>query len=87
VRLEKGETIGERYSLVRAIGEGGMGAVWAALDTQTNELVALKVLREEERTPRTNHRDDLWVSGKVEVERGKPCVADEDDASTNACHL
>jgi serine/threonine protein kinase len=34
-----------QFSLERQIGAGGVGAVWAARDTQSGEAVALKILR------------------------------------------
>jgi eukaryotic-like serine/threonine-protein kinase len=44
VRLEPGIVLAERYRLERQLGEGGMGAVWAAKHTVTNKVVALKIL-------------------------------------------
>lgn len=42
-----GEVIAERYRLDHLLGEGGMGAVWAATHTLTRSPVALKFLKPE----------------------------------------
>jgi serine/threonine-protein kinase len=42
--LRPGDPIGERYRVVRALGEGGMGAVYEAENTWTKRRVAIKVL-------------------------------------------
>ena len=36
-----------RYELNEPLGRGGMGAVWEAIDLETNELVAIKLLNED----------------------------------------
>jgi serine/threonine protein kinase len=44
VKIEAGVVVGGRYQLERLLGEGGMGAVWAATHTVTKKAVALKFL-------------------------------------------
>ena len=45
--MKDGEIVADRYRLDRKLGEGGMGAVWAATHTVTRKRVAIKVLRAE----------------------------------------
>ncbi|MFN7975313.1 MAG: protein kinase [Acidobacteriota bacterium] len=45
VNLKVGSTLGDRYEIDALIGQGGMGAVWRAQDKELEELVALKVIR------------------------------------------
>ena len=42
-----GETIGERYVIQSILGQGGMGAVYAAHQTSVERSVAIKVLNRE----------------------------------------
>jgi serine/threonine-protein kinase len=42
--LEPGQQLGERFVIERALGTGGMGAVYLARDQRLNERVALKIM-------------------------------------------
>jgi len=45
--LEAGQTFGTRYHIIRALGIGGMGAVYQAWDADLGVAVAIKVIRPE----------------------------------------
>ena len=43
--LQEGEAFGSRYHIIRALGVGGMGAVYQAWDAELGVAVAIKVIR------------------------------------------
>ena len=45
--LQEGEAFGSRYHIIRALGVGGMGAVYQAWDAELGVAVAIKVIRPE----------------------------------------
>ncbi len=54
VVISIGDQIDERYRLIALLGEGGMGAVYEALDTITKRRVAIKFLKPEVAKDRDN---------------------------------
>ena len=45
--LPPGTVIADRYEILKMLGEGGMGAVYKAMDRELDRMVALKVIRSE----------------------------------------
>ncbi len=49
-RLSEGSLLGGRYEVLAAVGRGGMGTVYRALDTRIDTIVAVKELSERDAT-------------------------------------
>jgi serine/threonine protein kinase len=62
--LSPGALIGGRYRLDALLGEGGMGAVWAATHTVTRQRVALKMLKSPS-SGRQDHRRRFWREARA----------------------
>ncbi len=45
--FEKGSVFADRYEIIEQLGEGGMGQIYRAHDTQIDEDIAIKILRPE----------------------------------------
>jgi hypothetical protein len=56
IELGPGVVIGARYRLVRLLGEGGMGVVWAAEDIETGLRCALKLMKDDRGDPGAHER-------------------------------
>ncbi|MFO7564821.1 MAG: serine/threonine-protein kinase [Enhygromyxa sp.] len=87
-----GRKLASRYEITRVIGEGGMGVVYEAYDTQVDRDVAIKVVRSEclsdhkfltrfrremEVTTRLRHPSTIRVFEHGEAEDGRPYMVME----------
>ncbi len=90
--LLPGATVAGRFRVVRKLGEGGMGAVYAAVNISTNRSVALKVMhpeyaakkdivrrfkREAKAATAINHPNVIEVLDVVETETGETVMVME----------
>lgn len=89
--MKPGTRIGGKYRLVRPLGEGGMGVVWAAINELTEREVALKLLRGLDTTEdsrlrllrearacgRINHRNVVEIYDVGQTDQGDPFLVME----------
>lgn len=57
-----------RYKLNEPLGRGGMGAVWEAIDLETNELVAIKLLNEDSLADQRLFEGEVRILGELRHE-------------------
>src|SRR5689334_8351676 len=90
IELAAGALISARYRLERRLGEGGMGVVWAADDTQAGGRVAIKImkasddpdarrrfLREGRAASAVRHPGVVRILDVLELDDGAPAIAME----------
>jgi eukaryotic-like serine/threonine-protein kinase len=91
IELASGAIVAERYRLVRPLGEGGMGVVWAGARIDTEEGVALKFVKETSNDPElfrrllrearaacaVHHPNVVQVHEVLELEDGRPALVME----------
>jgi eukaryotic-like serine/threonine-protein kinase len=63
-----GTLIGQRYHIVRAVAQGGMGAVYEAWDMRlSNRRCAIKVLRDASMTPDDQVEAATWFEREAQI--------------------
>jgi serine/threonine-protein kinase len=81
--LEPGSVIAKRYRVTRQLGKGGMGEVFAAENTRTGRMVALKVLRAEAKSKQTaieRFRREARAAGSIHSDFVTQVLDVEDDS-------
>jgi serine/threonine-protein kinase len=66
--LTTGSTFADRYQIIEELGKGGMGRVYKVLDTETNERIALKLIKPEIATDKKTierFRNELTTARKI----------------------
>ncbi|MEM1030169.1 MAG: serine/threonine-protein kinase [Myxococcota bacterium] len=79
---EPGTIIAKRYRLLRQLGKGGMGEVFAAENTRTGRQVALKLLRAESKTKQSaieRFRREARAAGSISSDFVTQVIDVEDD--------
>ncbi|CAN91078.1 Protein kinase [Sorangium cellulosum So ce56] len=73
-RLRAGDALGEgRYLLLRQLGRGGFGSVWAALDGERRAQVAIKVLHADQARDRSR-RERFFRGARIMASLSHPAV-------------
>ena len=66
--LTTGSTFAERYQIIEELGKGGMGRVYKVLDNETNEKIALKLIKPEiasDKKTIERFKNELTTSRKI----------------------
>src|SRR5262249_32790776 len=71
-RPQRGDLVGGRFAIEAFVREGGMGAVYRALDRETGLPVALKVMRSRE-----DEIERFSQEARLLAELAHPCVVED----------
>lgn len=73
-RYTEGSVVGQKYRLVRVLGEGGMGAVWVAQNLTLGVQVALKLIRAEIEGKVDGLSERLLTEARAAASIGHPAI-------------
>ncbi|MCJ7579958.1 MAG: serine/threonine protein kinase, partial [Candidatus Aminicenantes bacterium] len=66
--LTTGSTFAQRYQIIEELGKGGMGRVYKVLDKETNEKIAIKLIKPEiasDKKTIERFRNELTIARKI----------------------